>query len=103
MEKKRVQLAKDKDEESVSQGDVAKARHRWARTVNVVLEILDMIPTMDDETRNRIVQPLRTAEAKADRAREKANGKESEAAADEGEQTIPEASTEETPAAAAAE
>jgi hypothetical protein len=73
IEQKRVRLGQDKNEKSVSLSDVSKARSRWIRVVNTMLQILDLVPTLDDVSRNRLLQPLRTAEAKADRQRHNAN------------------------------
>ena len=96
VERKRIQLSKDKDESSVSRSDVAKARARWVRAVNVALEMVEMARTLDDESRIRIIEPLRSAEAKADRARERDDER-----ADESPDapSPPEADAEETPAA----
>jgi len=81
VERRRVQLSKEKDEETVGGAEVNRARRRWVQVAETMIQLLDLMPALDEETKTRILQPLRTAEAKADRQRQSA--REKNAAAEE--------------------
>jgi hypothetical protein len=72
VEQKRVRLGQDKEGKNVSIEDVSKARSRWSRVVNTMLQILDLVPSLEDASRARLLKPLKTAEAEADRERHSA-------------------------------
>jgi hypothetical protein len=69
VEEKRVRLSRDKEETSVSIEDLSKARGRWSRVVNTMLQILDLVPSLETASRSRLLDPLKAAEADADRER----------------------------------
>ena len=73
LETKRSRLEGSDKEDGVTRSEAAAARNRWIRTVNALLTNLDLVEDLDEETRRRILEPLRTAEAKADRRRQEAD------------------------------
>jgi hypothetical protein len=103
VERRRVQLSNDKDEEGFTQGDVARARNRWIRVIGTIVNVLDLLPDLDESDRIRILQPLLTAEAKADRARRTDAGDADEKTEEPSADNTPAEAPEETPETAPAE
>ncbi len=64
IERRRVRIAERDEDEEVTQQDVLNARHQWIRTVNALKCLLELESDIPEETRIRILQPLRNAEAK---------------------------------------
>lgn len=74
-ERQRIKLAQVRAEETISGKDINRARRRWNDVAEAVLTIVDLIKNLDEETRNRIIQPLKIAEEKTDRAIDEAREK----------------------------
>ena len=96
-ERRRVQLAETRDEETVSGKEVNAARRRWNDVAEAVVKIVDLLNHLDEETRNRILQPLKTAEEKCDRAAAEARAR------NRNDETEPSSETEDTDTDASSE
>jgi hypothetical protein len=90
VERRRIQLAQARDEETVSGKEINAARRRWNVVAETMLQLISLV-NIDEECAVRISQPLKTAEEKADRALAESRAR-SRAAAEDSEET---ASTEE--------
>jgi hypothetical protein len=77
VERERVQLANE-DSKTISAGEMSKVRAQWAKVTNALLTNLDMAgDSVDADTLNRILQPLKDAEKKQTQAaRRRAAAKE---------------------------
>lgn len=63
VERERVRLG-ETSADRITAKDVQQARYSWIRAVKALLALLELDSDISDETRIRILQPLRTAEAK---------------------------------------
>ncbi len=72
VERERARITKKQAQNVVTAKDVVKARFKWIRAVNVLVELFDLDEDIPEETRIRILKPLRNAEAKFARKAAKA-------------------------------
>ncbi len=73
LETRRARLEGGDKDDGVTRAEAAAARNRWIRTVRALLTNLDLVEDLDEDTRRRILEPLQTAESKADRRRSEAD------------------------------
>jgi hypothetical protein len=64
VERERARLAEKQTVGGVTAADVQRARFKWIRSVNALCAVLELESGFPEEDRVRILQPLRTAEAK---------------------------------------
>ncbi len=67
VEQKRRELGEGQPGAEISMKDVAAARSRWIRVVNTVLQVLELVPSLEASARSRLLAPLESATAKAER------------------------------------
>ena len=101
VERRRVQLSNNKDDDGFTQGDVARARNRWIRVIGTIVNVLDLLPDLPESDRIRILQPLLAA--KADRARRTDTDDDAEEIEEPSADDTPAEDPEETPESAPAE
>jgi hypothetical protein len=76
VERERARLSVKKSDDVFTAKDVLNARFFWIRAVNALSAVLDLESEVTNETRVRILQPLRSAEAKFARKRTAASSAE---------------------------
>ncbi len=98
LEAEKAQLT-EKDDDGTTAGDIRQTRYEAVRLISVIISVLELPGTADEEARNTILQPFRSAEEKAiKKMKRKAEAKE-EAADVSDEET---GSGDETPVTASA-
>ena len=83
VERERVRLSESEADGAITLSDVQKARFLWVRTMNVLVDIIELDPDAPKELENHILQPLRNAEAKYARKTSKSTEESVPAEADE--------------------
>ncbi|MBN2528671.1 MAG: hypothetical protein JXR76_19940 [Deltaproteobacteria bacterium] len=68
-ERKRAQFQEESAAVRVTARDLQQARYRWIRTVNALAALLELDYNFPKDMRTRILQPLRTTEAKQSRTK----------------------------------
>ena len=82
VERERVRLSEKDSADTITLSDVQKARFYWIRAMNALVDVLALDPALPEELQNRILQPLRHAEAKQARKKSKGGAAEEEATTD---------------------